>query len=368
MTGEQHLFSGEEWLRYSRHLLQGRIGAAGQTRLRRAAVVVVGLGGLGSPVAQYLTAAGVGRLVLIDGDRVDLSNLQRQPLYTLEDVGESKAQAARRRLTALNPHIAVEAHSQWLDEDHARALAAADLVMDCTDRIDARYRINHLCLRGGTPWCYAAVADFSAQLALFRADRAPEAACYGCLFPEPAPSGGGDCNANGILGAVPGVAGALQALVALKFLLGLETGCDNRLLQWDLLTLGRRGFELAPAPDCRHCRGAAPPGELATCTSPGEVPLLPAREFRHWRYAIWDLRSEAERSGFHLGGQHRPFDESDFHRRLRALPRDEPLLLYCETGGRSGRAASLARELGWTGVRSLDGGVQAVLEAEREED
>lgn len=247
--------SGE---RYLRHYLLPQVGRAGQERLTRSRVVVIGAGGLGSPVAFYLAAAGVGHLTLIDDDVVDRSNLQRQILHTDARVGLPKVTSAQGSLLALNPDIDVIAVRQRFAASNADALlAGADLVIDGADNFDARYLLNDTAMRQRIPWVYGAVQGFAGQVGLFAPHQHDNAPCYRCLFPEPpGPGEAPNCAEAGVLGALPGLIGTLQATEALKWLLGLPEPLLGKLLCVDALTMQFNTIRLAKDPACAHSPAA----------------------------------------------------------------------------------------------------------------
>lgn len=227
-------FSNDEILRYSRHLVMPEVTLAGQERLKAARVLCVGAGGLGSPLALYLAAAGVGTLGLVDFDRVDLSNLQRQVLYATGDVGRPKLEAAVERLHALNPQVRVVPHALRLASDNVMELVHDyDIVADGSDNFPTRYLVNDACVLAGRPDVYASIFRFEGQLSVFDARRGP---CYRCLFPEPPPAElAPSCGANGVLGVLPGTMGLLQATEVLKLVLGIGDPLIGRLLMYDAL-------------------------------------------------------------------------------------------------------------------------------------
>ncbi|AVP97388.1 molybdopterin biosynthesis protein MoeB [Ahniella affigens] len=240
--------------RYLRHHLLPQVGRAGQERLRQSKVTVIGAGGLGSPTSLYLAAAGVGHLRLIDFDRVDRSNLQRQVLHTDARVGMAKVESAKHTLTALNPDITVEAIDARLNADNAAALlAGADLIIDGADNFPTRYLLNDTALSLGIPWVYGAVQAFAGQVAVFTPHRDDQAPCYRCLFPEaPGPGEAPNCAEAGVLGALPGLIGSLQATEALKHLIGIEPVLYGTLLTVDALSMQFHKIRLTKDPDCDH--------------------------------------------------------------------------------------------------------------------
>lgn len=243
--------SAAQRARYARHLILPEVGAAGQARLLGARIALIGAGGLGSPAALYLAAAGVGTLVIVDDDRVDASNLQRQVLHTTERVGQPKVDSAARALGALNPDVTVIGHRVRLSSDNALAiLAGCDVVVDGTDNFATRYLVNDAALRLGIPVVHASIWRFEGQLTVFPAAGGP---CYRCLYPAPPPPGASpSCAEAGVLGVLPGVMGALQATEAIKLVLGLPT-VAGRLLLYDALGGRLRELRLRADPGCPTC-------------------------------------------------------------------------------------------------------------------
>jgi molybdopterin/thiamine biosynthesis adenylyltransferase len=242
----------EDFSRYSRQVILREVGVHGQQLLRDSAVLVIGLGGLGSVASLYLAGAGVGRLLIADRDRVEPGNLQRQVLYRSEDIGRPKTEAARERLAALDPSVRIEAFEGRLEPARLKAMVeAADVVLDCTDNFPTRFAINAACVRARKPLVSGAAIRFEGQLAVFDARRA-DGACYACLFPQ-AGEGQETCEEAGILGPVAGTVGSLQALAALKLLLG-RSGDVNRLRIWNALDMSWRTVAVTRDPDCAVCR------------------------------------------------------------------------------------------------------------------
>lgn len=253
--------------RYSRHLRLPQVGLDGQERLAQARVLLVGAGGLGSPAAFYLAAAGVGRLRLVDDDRVELSNLQRQVLHTDAEIGRPKVESAARRLAALNPLVRSEALRERVTAENVeRLLEGVDVVIDGADNFPTRYLLNDACVKLGKPLVYGAVQQFEGQVSVFDAGRRRgQAPCYRCLFPEPPPpESAPSCSEAGVLGVLPGVIGLLQATEALKLLLGIGEPLSGRLLAFDALAMHFREIQLPPDPHCRVCAPGTPfPGYRA---------------------------------------------------------------------------------------------------------
>ena len=247
----------EELERYARHLVLREVGGIGQAKIRAARVLLVGAGGLGSPLALYLAAAGVGTLGIVDDDKVSLSNLQRQILFKTGDVGALKTEAATEALTALNPGVRVEAHPLRLTAENAKDLIQKyDLVADGSDNFDARFLVNDTCFALGKTLVFAAVTEFEGQLATFKPhDRSAPHPCYRCLFPAPPPPGTvPSCSETGVLGAAAGVMGSLAALEVLKEIAGIGQTLAGRLLIYEALTTRFRTLTLNPDPACSLCR------------------------------------------------------------------------------------------------------------------
>jgi len=246
-------FSDEQLLRYSRQILLPDIELDGQQRLARARVLIVGLGGLGSPAAMYLAAAGVGNLVLADGDHVDLSNLQRQLLHATPDLGERKTDSARRRLRALNPEVQVRTIAARLaDGDLATEAGAADVVVDATDNFTSRFAINRACRAQRTPLVYGAAIRFEGQLSVFDA-RDPQSPCYRCLYDDTVADQHETCDAIGVVAPLLGIIGAVQAMETLKLLLGIGQTLSGRLLLLDAHTMQWQDVQLPRDPACPVC-------------------------------------------------------------------------------------------------------------------
>jgi adenylyltransferase/sulfurtransferase len=248
-------FTEDELRRYSRHILLEEVGAVGQARLRAARVLVVGAGGLGSPLALYLAAAGVGTIGIIDGDTLELSNLQRQVAHVTARLGRNKAESAAEAVAALNPEVRVEAHPRRLDAAWAwENLRRYDVVCDGTDNFATRFLLGDACHLLGRPLVSAAVLRFEGQLSTFRSHEGPPHPCHRCLHPEPPPPGlVPSCSEAGVLGAVTGVMGTLLAAEAVKLLLGIGAGMSGRLLLWDALDMRFREVRLRRDPGCALC-------------------------------------------------------------------------------------------------------------------
>ena len=356
------LLPDNELRRYARHLVLPEVGPKGQMRLKAARVLVVGMGGLGCPAVQYLVAAGVGRLTLVDDDKVELTNLQRQPLYGEADLGRSKVEVAAARLRALNSTIRVEALVERVTAANVVELAQQhDLVLDGTDSLVARYLLTDGCHLAGVPLVHGALRRFEGQVALFP----PQGPCYRCLFPRPPPPEAvEDCATAGVLGAVPGLLGSLQALEALKWLLGIGPR-EGRLLLLEGLAGTVQRVVLAQRPDCPLC-GESPtitvPAEEQVACQPGELTPgeLQAALDSPAPPLLVDLREPWERKVALIPGEelHLPF--SKFAELQGELPRQRELLLYCHQGHRSAVALRQLQQDGRR-ARHLAGGIEAWL-------
>ena len=361
--------SQEEVLRYSRHLILPEVGAEGQAKLKAARVLLVGAGGLGSPAALYLAAAGVGTLGLVDGDRVDATNLQRQVLHGTSDVGRPKIDSAADRLHDLNPHVRVETFAERLTSANALGvLRGFDVVVDGSDNFPTRYLVNDACVLLGKPDVYGAIFRFDGQASVFAAPRGP---CYRCLFADPPPPDlVPSCAEAGVLGVLPGIIGSIQAAEALKWILGLGQSLVGRLLLFDALKLEFRELALTKDPDCPVCGSHPTVTSLidyeAFCGMPGtgssmvevSVTDFAAERRQGSRLLVLDVREPHEIA---LA----PFPESvniplrQLPGRLAELDPHAPVVTLCHHGQRSLRAREILMAAGFGNVRSLAGGIDA---------
>lgn len=347
--------SPDELERYSRHLALPEVGLAGQERLKRAKVAVVGTGGLGSPLAMYLAAAGVGTIALVDFDAVSASNLQRQILFDAADVGRPKVWQAKARLEALNPHVRVLGHEAALSAANAFALLeGCDVVADATDNFAARYVLNDACRLLGVPLVQASLYRFEGQLTVF----APDGPCYRCLYPQP-PTAAPRCADAGVIGVLGGILGTLQANEVLKLLLGLGESLVGRLLLVE--GLGPRFSEIAVPrdPACALC-GEAPVvtaledvGAIA-CDADDEID---ARSLFDLDAPVLDVRDTLDGPASVPGARHVPFAELSGV--LADLPLDRPVVVCCLSGGLSRQAVAILRGAGCERAVSLRGGLYA---------
>jgi adenylyltransferase/sulfurtransferase len=366
--------SREEIRRYSRHLIMPEVTLEGQKRLKKASVLCVGAGGLGSPLSLYLAAAGVGRLGLVDFDTVDVTNLQRQILYATADVGGTKLEAAKERLTGLNPEIEIVTHSLHLARWNVMDLLQSyDIVADGTDNFPTRYLVNDACVLLGKPNVYASIFRFEGQVSVFDARRGP---CYRCLFPEPPPPGRvPSCAEGGVLGALPGVLGSLQALEVLKAILGVGEPLIGRLVTFDALDFAFRELRVAKDPQCAVCGQAptvtAPVDYEAFCQRRGSEPdidgtgvaTITVEDLQDRLQAgqqvnLLDVRERHEYDIVRIPGA-MAFPLSELPSRLHELDSAQAYTLHCHKTARSLQAYQLLRQAGFGRLQVLAGGVDA---------
>jgi molybdopterin/thiamine biosynthesis adenylyltransferase/rhodanese-related sulfurtransferase len=362
--------------RYSRQLLLPEVSADGQRRIRAARVLCIGAGGLGSPAALYLAAAGIGTLGLVDADRVDASNLQRQILYGTDDVGASKLEKARARLQQMNPGVEIKLHEARLTSANAIEIVAPyDVVIDGSDNFPTRYLSNDVCVFARKPNIYGSVFRFEGQASVF----APHLGgpCYRCLFPEPPPPGAApSCAEAGVLGVLPGIIGLIQATEALKLIIGAGETLAGRLLHFDALKMKFREFNLRRDPQCPVCGDAptifepidyeqfcAGPAEPDWFAAPAGVPTISARELKvkmdnGETLALIDVREPFEYEIARIPTS-RLIPLGELETRMNELPRSGILVLQCHSGGRSEHAVRVLQEAGFENAVNLEGGIDA---------
>ena len=365
----------DEILRYSRHLIMPEVALGGQEKLKAAKVLLIGAGGLGSPLGLYLAAAGVGTLGLVDSDVVDFTNLQRQVMYGTSDVGVSKLDAAGARLRDLNPHIEIKTYDTRLNSENALELFKDyDIIVDGTDNFPTRYLVNDACVLLGKPNVYGSIFRFEGQVSVFYAKEGP---CYRCLYPEPPPPGlVPSCAEGGVLGVLPGAVGTLQATETVKLILGIGEPLIGRLLRFDALSMRFREYKLRKDPHCPVCGehptqtelidylqfcGVTPepkpteivapewqitPTELVAQRAAGQNPLL------------IDVREPHEREIVAIPDSTLiPVGQIAAH--MHELDSSREIVLYCRTGVRSARALEQLRAAGFTKLKNLTGGIHA---------
>ena len=356
--------SAAENNRYSRHLLLPEIGIAGQLKMKAAKVLVVGCGGLGCPVLQYLAAAGVGTLGLLDFDIVDDSNLQRQVLYATADVGRPKAVAAAEKLRAQNPFVELRTHQIHLSAANALELFAAyDIVVDCSDNFATRYLVNDACVILGKPLVFGAIFKFEGQVSVFNYQNGPT---YRCLYPEPpAPGDAPSCAEIGVLGVLPGLVGTMQAAEALKIILELGEVLSGRLLLVDVLGMRFQTIRFPAVAAYQQLTELAADyaafcGEAPVQTAPQRAPEISADELKVWQQSgrplqLLDVREPHEAARRSIGGQLIPLGEVG--EKLSLLSTDVPVVVHCASGVRSQKAAQLLIARGFSEVYSLRNGL-----------
>jgi len=342
---------------YSRQIALREVGNAGQARLRAASVLVVGAGGLGVPALQYLAGAGIGRLGIVDSDRLEPSNLHRQTWYALADCGREKATLAALRVNALNPDVRVDAHTLRFDAGNAERLSAGyDLILDCSDNFTTKFLLNGLALRTGKPVLFASVYQYEGQLQMVRGDDASP--CLRCVWPEATRDGlVGNCAEAGVLGPVPGVFGSLQALEALKFLLGLPGLNPDEMLIFDLVTLSTQRLRARRAAGCVAHREAKLPA-LTAQVDALDLQFASLADAQRAGFMLVDVRDSREVATEPLPAQpslHLP--ASKLLNAAATLDLDARYLLVCASGKRSAAAADLLRSQGFRECRSLRGGL-----------
>jgi adenylyltransferase/sulfurtransferase len=367
--------NAEEIKRYSRHLIMPEVGMDGQRRIKQGSVLCIGAGGLGSPAAMYLAAAGVGRIGIVDFDVVDYSNLQRQLLHTTPDVGLSKLQSAKNKINALNPHVQVDTYEEALSSDNAmRLFKGYDVILDGTDNFPTRYLVNDACVLMGIPNAYGSIFRFEGQASVFATKDGP---CYRCLYPEPPPPGlVPSCAEGGVLGVLPGVIGVIQATESIKLLSGIGQPLIGRFLIYDALNMKFRELKLRKDPECPVC-GTNPtvtklidydqfcgivqpaqdhsagatvsaseitPAELKAKLDAGETPF------------ILDVREPNEYQINKIPGS-TLIPLGELPRRYQELPKDRQIVTQCKMGGRSAKAQDFLKTVGFTNVLNLKGGI-----------
>jgi molybdopterin/thiamine biosynthesis adenylyltransferase/rhodanese-related sulfurtransferase len=364
--------NNDEILRYSRHLIMPEVGMEGQLKLKAAKVLCIGAGGLGSPLALYLGAAGVGTLGLVDFDVVDYTNLQRQIIHRTEDVGRPKLDSAAEKLKAMNPFLNIKKFNTHLSSDNALDIFKEfDIIADGTDNFPTRYLTNDACVISGKPNVYASIFRFEGQASVFGM---PDGPCYRCLYPEPPPPGlVPSCAEGGVLGILPGLLGVIQATEVIKLILGSGDPLVGRLLLVDALGMKFRELKLRKNPDCPVCgknptikklidyqefcgiRGEEAEAEVTT--SEMQVEELKQRLDRGDDLFILDVREPHEYQICNIGGHLIPL--GDLPRRVNELDTSKEIVAHCRSGVRSAKAANFLRQAGFKKVHNLAGGILA---------
>jgi len=361
--------SAEELQRYSRHLLMPEVTSEGQKRLKAARILCIGAGGLGSPTALYLAAAGVGTIGIVDFDDVDLSNLQRQILHGTKDIGRSKLESARDRLRDTNPEIEIELHEcRFSSENASQLVAQYDVVVDGSDNFPTRYLSNDVCVFARRPNVYGSVFRFEGQTTVF----APHLGgpCYRCLFPEPPPPDSvPNCAQAGVLGVLPGIIGMLQAIETIKLIVGIGETLVGRLLHFNALKVKFRELNLRRDPGCPVC------GENPTIFSPIDyeqfcggrneeaIPTMSAPELKRKMdacepFELIDVREPFEYEIARIDGA-KLIPLGEIAERVNELQRERPIVVHCHSGQRSAQAVRLLQQRGFANLYNLEGGIDA---------
>jgi sulfur-carrier protein adenylyltransferase/sulfurtransferase len=371
--------TNDDLQRYSRHLILPEVGMEGQQRLKAAKVLCVGTGGLGSPLALYLAAAGIGTLGLVDFDTVDASNLQRQIIHSTKDIGRKKIDSAQEKLNALNPSLNVVKHETMLTSANALEIFAQyDIIADGTDNFQTRYLVNDACVLLDKPNAYGSIFRFEGQASVFATKEGP---CYRCLYPEPPPPGlVPSCAEGGVLGILPGMIGTIQATEVIKLILGKGEPLIGRLLLVDALSMRFRELKLRKNPDCPVCGtnptvtelidynqfcGIAPePAQAATLKN--GIPQISVKELKQRLdtketnndgFLLLDVREPYEYQIAQIGGLLIP--QNDLPNRLGELDKNREIVVHCRSGARSQRAAELLKANGFEKVSNVAGGILA---------
>jgi adenylyltransferase/sulfurtransferase len=368
--------SQDEIKRYSRHLIMPEVGMDGQRALKASSVLCIGAGGLGSPAAMYLAAAGVGRIGIVDFDVVDFSNLQRQLLHGTPDVGRSKLASAQDRLHALNPHVQIDTYETSLSSQNALDLFAPyDVILDGTDNFPTRYLVNDACVIAGKPNAYGSIFRFEGQASVFATKEGP---CYRCLYPEPPPPGlVPSCAEGGVLGVLPGIIGVIQATEAIKLLLGIGEPLIGRFLIYDALKMRFRELRLRKDPECPVCGtnptvtklidyeqfcGLRPEPLAAQATGAGvsNTEITPAELKKRLdageKLFVLDVREPNEYQINRIPGS-TLIPLGELPRRYQELPKDVEIVAHCKMGGRSAKAQDFLKSVGFADVKNLKGGI-----------
>jgi molybdopterin/thiamine biosynthesis adenylyltransferase/rhodanese-related sulfurtransferase len=371
------VLSNDEILRYSRHLIMPEVGMEGQQKLKAAKVLCIGAGGLGSPLALYLTAAGVGTLGIVDFDVVDYTNLQRQIIHSTADVGRKKLDSAADKLMAINPYLNLRTFDTKLTSANALDLFRQfDIVADGTDNFPTRYLVNDACVLSGKPNVYGSIFRFEGQASVFATEDGP---CYRCLYPEPPPPGlVPSCAEGGVLGILPGLVGVIQATETIKLILGQGDPLVGRLLLVDALSMKFRELRLRKNPDCPVCgtnrtitalidydEFCGIRGVEAAPTPGGDLSEISVEELKKKLdnkddIFILDVREPHEYQICNLNGYLIPLN--DLPKRIAELDSSREIIAHCKMGGRSAKAVAFLKQSGFTKVHNLTGGITAWAE------
>ncbi len=367
----------DEILRYSRHLIMPEVGMEGQEKLKAARVLLIGTGGLGSPAALYLAAAGVGTLGLIDFDVVDFSNLQRQIIHSTKSVNKPKVESARERLAEINPNVRVEIHNERLTRDNIlRIIKDYSIILDGTDNFQTRYLVNDACVFTGKPFVYGSIFRFDGQATVFYPGKGP---CYRCLFAEPPPPGMvPSCAEGGVLGILPGVIGVIQATEVVKLILGKGEPLIGRLLLYDALKMSFREVKFRKNPKCPVCSehptvkelidydafcGLTRGEEKRTDGAAKDIQEIEVTELKKWmdqkkKFVLVDVREPSEYQINRIPGS-KLIPLGLLPEKVHELDSADEIVVHCHFGGRSAKAAEFLGKMGFKKVKNLAGGIDA---------
>jgi molybdopterin/thiamine biosynthesis adenylyltransferase/rhodanese-related sulfurtransferase len=368
------VLSSEELARFNRHIILPQVGLEGQEKLKKAKVLCVGTGGLGSPISLYLSAAGIGTIGLVDFDVVDDSNLQRQIVHSTADIGRPKVESAKDKLIGINPFLNVQLHGEGITRDNVRDIISQyDLILDGTDNFPTRYLVNDACVLEGKPLIYASIFQFEGQATVFNHKEGP---CYRCLYPEPPPPGlVPSCAEGGVLGVLPGVIGAIQATEAVKIILGKGRTLSGRLMLYDAMEMHFREVKLRRDPSCPACGDNPTIGDVASyeafCGLPPSETLDDEEILAEYDITPKQLKAMLDDNPeLYVLDVREPF-ELDICRidgtweiplgalplRYAEVPKDQPVVVHCKLGGRSAQAVEFLQSKGYSNVKNLVGGI-----------
>lgn len=368
------ILSTEELARFNRHIILPQVGLEGQEKLKQARVLCVGTGGLGSPIALYLSAAGVGTMGLVDFDVVDDSNLQRQIVHSTADIGRPKIESARDTLLGINPYLNVELHGDGITRANVREIVAQyDIVVDGTDNFPTRYLVNDACVLEGKPLVYASIFQFEGQATIFNHKQGP---CYRCLYPEPPPPGlVPSCAEGGVLGVLPGVIGVLQATEAVKIILDAGKSLSGRLLLYDAMAMRFREVKLRKDPSCPACGEHPTIGDIQAyeqfCGLPPTEEVEQEEVLADYDITPKDLQGMMDANAdLYVLDVREPHEIAicaiegtikiplgDVAERHLEVPKDREVVVHCKMGGRSAQAVEFLQSKGYTNVKNLAGGI-----------
>ncbi|MCC6690839.1 MAG: molybdopterin-synthase adenylyltransferase MoeB [Bacteroidia bacterium] len=349
------MFSDKELKRYNRHIILSEIGVEGQEKLKQAKVLVIGAGGLGCPVLQYLTAAGLGEIGIVDNDKIDESNLQRQVLYSTDDIGKYKAETAKDKLLRQNPYIKITSYVTYLNQQNALDIISKyNIIVDGTDNFPTRYLVNDACVILNKPFVFGSIFKFEGQVSVFNYKNGPT---YRCLYPSPpAPGEVPNCSEIGVLGILPGMIGTLQANEVIKMITNIGEVLSGKLLAFDALSMNVQIFEFTDNPENKKIKGLSN-YETVCSIQTNEITSeeLKSKINLKEKFQLIDVREEYEHELKNIGGELIPL--GNLLDNLSKIQKGIPVIIYCQSGLRSKKAAELLSEKGYKNIFSLKNGV-----------